>query len=349
MKKYIRFLLILFLPLLVSCKDKKDTITEDKKNSRLMMHTNDKLKDGINISTSFIKDLEFNKYKYEGQYIEQIDVSLFEDHTFRKQFFQYLMSRKFDQDQYEQVFFIKLLLVRIQQVDDIRSYHLLSLIFNDKNLGYYLEDYELDLFQVFLYKPYYFLKGEYKYKQDEIVNFINQNLPSALLTNKRYFDTNIVEIELKENALLINKEEVDKFTIEDLKKQINKETNKIEANFSPSFDNGWQNKTNIYYNLYHYIDDIVISKLDEKELLLYNTKYKPFFKNYIIKDKKSQYTIQDPDGYTNLRKEKNRSSEVLQKIKSGEHIEVLDDEGDWYFVKTIEGEKGYVHKSRIKK
>ncbi|CAA7195202.1 hypothetical protein CHRY9293_01433 [Chryseobacterium potabilaquae] len=61
------------------------------------------------------------------------------------------------------------------------------------------------------------------------------------------------------------------------------------------------------------------------------------------------YKIDDPDGYTNLRKEKNRSSEVLQKIKSGEHIEVLDDEGDWYLVKTIEGEKGYVHKSRIKK
>ncbi|RMZ59594.1 SH3 domain-containing protein [Chryseobacterium nematophagum] len=61
------------------------------------------------------------------------------------------------------------------------------------------------------------------------------------------------------------------------------------------------------------------------------------------------YTIQDPDGYTNLRKDKNTSSEVLQKIKSGEHIEVLDDSGDWYFVKTIEGEKGYVHKSRIKK
>ncbi|RMZ59597.1 SH3 domain-containing protein [Chryseobacterium nematophagum] len=349
MKKYIRFLLILFLPLIVSCNDKKDTITEGKKDSRLMMHTNDKLKDGINISTSFIKDIEFNKYKYDGQYIEQIDVSLFEDHTFRKQFFQYLMSRKFDQDQYEQVFFIKLLLVRIQQVEDIRSYYLLSLIFNDKNLGYYLEDYELDLFQVFLYKPYYFIQGEYKYKQDEIVNFINQNLPAAFLTNKKYFDINIVEIELLEKALLINKEVVDKFTIEDLKKQINKETNKIEAYFSPSFDNGWQNKTNIYYNLYYYIDDIVISKLDEKELLLYNTKYKPFFKNYIIKDKKNQYTIQDPDGYTNLRKDKNTSSEVLQKIKSGEHIEILNDSGDWYFVKTIEGEKGYVHKSRIKK
>ncbi len=58
--------------------------------------------------------------------------------------------------------------------------------------------------------------------------------------------------------------------------------------------------------------------------------------------------IQDPDGYTNLRKEKNTSSEILQKIKSGEHIDVLDNTGDWFLIKTKEGKKGYVHKSRIK-
>lgn len=62
----------------------------------------------------------------------------------------------------------------------------------------------------------------------------------------------------------------------------------------------------------------------------------------------TDYTIQDPDGYTNLRKEKNSSSEVLQKIKSGENIEVLDNSGDWWQVKTKEGKTGYVHKSRIK-
>lgn len=60
------------------------------------------------------------------------------------------------------------------------------------------------------------------------------------------------------------------------------------------------------------------------------------------------YTIQDPDGFTNLRKEKNAKSEVLQKIKTGVQIEVLDKTGDWFLVKTKEGKTGYVHKSRIK-
>ncbi|WP_167369954.1 SH3 domain-containing protein [Chryseobacterium ureilyticum] len=60
------------------------------------------------------------------------------------------------------------------------------------------------------------------------------------------------------------------------------------------------------------------------------------------------YTIHDPDGYTNLRKDKSTSSEILQKVKSGEHIEVLDNTGDWFLVKTKEGKEGYIHKSRMK-
>lgn len=59
-------------------------------------------------------------------------------------------------------------------------------------------------------------------------------------------------------------------------------------------------------------------------------------------------TIVDPDGYTNLRKDKNTTSQILQKINTGEKIEVLDQSGDWWLVVSKEGKKGYVHKSRIK-
>lgn len=60
------------------------------------------------------------------------------------------------------------------------------------------------------------------------------------------------------------------------------------------------------------------------------------------------YYIQDSDGYTNLRKDKNASSQILQKINTGEQIEVLDQSGDWWLVVSKEGKKGYVHKSRVK-
>ncbi|MDY0988687.1 Bacterial SH3 domain protein [Flavobacterium sp. ACN2] len=58
--------------------------------------------------------------------------------------------------------------------------------------------------------------------------------------------------------------------------------------------------------------------------------------------------ITDPDGYTNLRKEKNTSSEILQKINTGSEVQVLDNSGDWWLVQTKEGKKGYVYKTKIK-
>lgn len=79
----------------------------------------------------------------------------------------------------------------------------------------------------------------------------------------------------------------------------------------------------------------------------------PTLKDYVeyIYQKENDYEIfiiQDPDGYTNLRKDKNTSSEIIQKIESGEKIEILDKNGDWYLVQTKEGKKGYVHKSKVK-
>ncbi len=84
--------------------------------------------------------------------------------------------------------------------------------------------------------------------------------------------------------------------------------------------------TNEYY-------DPSFSKISEIEIIL----KKSYSKNH----------IQDNDGYSNLRKDKNSASEILQKIKSGEHIDVLDNTGDWYLIKSKEGKLGYVHKSRI--
>jgi hypothetical protein len=60
------------------------------------------------------------------------------------------------------------------------------------------------------------------------------------------------------------------------------------------------------------------------------------------------FKISDPDGFTNLRKEKNTSSEILQKINNGSEVEVLDNSEDWWLVQTKEGRKGYVYKTKIK-
>lgn len=92
-----------------------------------------------------------------------------------------------------------------------------------------------------------------------------------------------------------------------------------------------------------------MKKFNVSEANYYKLIILPILNKYIIQGESSSvYSIQDPDGSTNLRKEKNASSEILQKIKSGENIEVLDDTEDWVLIKTKQGNKGYVHNSRIK-
>lgn len=61
-----------------------------------------------------------------------------------------------------------------------------------------------------------------------------------------------------------------------------------------------------------------------------------------------KYFIRDPDGYTNLRKDKSNTSDIVEKIKSGEKIEVLDDSGNWWLIQTKSSKKGYVYKTKIK-
>lgn len=60
------------------------------------------------------------------------------------------------------------------------------------------------------------------------------------------------------------------------------------------------------------------------------------------------YYIQDPDGFTNLRKDKNSASDIIQKIKSGEKIDVLDHSGNWWFIQNKSGNQGYIYITKIK-
>lgn len=57
--------------------------------------------------------------------------------------------------------------------------------------------------------------------------------------------------------------------------------------------------------------------------------------------------IKDTNGYSNLRSENSKTSTIIQKIPSGEHIEVLDNTGEWWLIKTTGGNKGYVYKTKI--
>lgn len=336
---------MIFLSSSVSCNDQKTT---DKISSAVEITDTDKtLLSEIDLNKSFLENVELKKYKFEKGYIEDIKLSSLESKLFRMQLFKFLEDKNFEGGEYEQVFFIKLLLIRIQQTNDLSSYLYLSEIYDNPTLGYFLEDYELNLYQLFLDKPNFFIQAALLYKQQKLLDYINQNLPKVYVRNEKYFDDNVVEINFNGNMLLVENETVKSFYLKELKQKITDNSEVIEAFFSPTLETGWQDKTVLYFNIYQYLESAATKGLDKEELEFYMKNYKPFFKNYVIKED-SSFTIVDPDGYTNLRKDTNSTSEVLQRIKSGENINVLDNSGDWFLVKTKEGKEGYIHKSRIK-
>jgi hypothetical protein len=58
--------------------------------------------------------------------------------------------------------------------------------------------------------------------------------------------------------------------------------------------------------------------------------------------------IDDPDGYTNVRRQRSASSEIVAKLTAGERFYTYKQPGNWWQVKTAGGAVGYVHVSRIK-
>ena len=58
--------------------------------------------------------------------------------------------------------------------------------------------------------------------------------------------------------------------------------------------------------------------------------------------------IDDPDGYTNIRKSNSANSEIIGKIVDGEVFTYWETNDSWYIVQTAKGIKGYVYKSRIR-
>ncbi|WP_394364141.1 SH3 domain-containing protein [Flavobacterium plurextorum] len=39
---------------------------------------------------------------------------------------------------------------------------------------------------------------------------------------------------------------------------------------------------------------------------------------------------------------------MIEKIKSGERVEILNDSENWWLIKTNSGNKGYVYRTKIK-
>lgn len=57
--------------------------------------------------------------------------------------------------------------------------------------------------------------------------------------------------------------------------------------------------------------------------------------------------INDPDGYTNIRKQPDSNSDIVGRVTVNQPFTVLSTDGNWWQVRAQDGTLGYMHKSRI--
>lgn len=126
-KKYFkyRFSPFIIIPLIfLSCKKENN---KEMINSSVPISENKKLIDGINLENSIFekKDIDIKKYKYNGVYLEDIYINDLLNKTYQADFFKYLKNRE-NEDDFKITLFVKLLMMRIQQLNDTNAFYLLS-------------------------------------------------------------------------------------------------------------------------------------------------------------------------------------------------------------------------------
>jgi|GEM_PF-6454202 len=113
---------------------------------------------------------------------------------------------------------------------------------------------------------------------------------------------------------------------------------------------------NTFWRFYFDKEDLIYSSrlfnvLDEpmknKSMLVFKTLKKERIKENGTEHKPYKYQIFDNDGYSNLRKNANATSDIIAKLKDGEIVEIFDNTGDWWFIQSKSGKIGFVHTSRI--
>lgn len=229
-----------------------------------------------------------------------------------------LLITKNEDDSFKSTLVSQLLIVRMIQLSDTDAFYILSEISKNESVSYNgIELYQETLLKFFIENPMFYIQQGSKYNDSTIIKSISNSL-DEFIADENFFKDNIANINLETQQMLLYPEKEKEFNANF--KNTLKKLPKVEAIFSPSFYTAWESKTIYFTNIYSLFTKAVTQKLTTRENVYYKSYILPILKKYTSLG----YAINDPDGYTNLRKDKSASSEILQKITTGEEIIVLD-------------------------
>lgn len=330
-------LIFLFAGIFTNCQNKEVKMKDQIKKGTLI--------NGITLDNSIFNnnDIDLNKYKYNGVLIENLNIDDLLDKSYRDDFIKFLLISKNEDDSFKSTLITQLLIIRMIQLSDDDAFYILSEISKNESVSYNgIELYQETLLKFFIENPIFFIQKGSKYNESTIIKSISNSL-DEFIADEDFFKDNIASVNLQGQQMLLYPEKEKEFN--DNFKNTLKKLPKVEVVFSPSSYTAWENKTVYFINIYPLFSKSITRDFSIQENLYYKLNILPILKKYTSLG----YFINDSDGYTNLRKDKSTSSEILQKIKTGEEIVVLENSGDWWFVESKEGKKGYVYKTKIKK
>ncbi|WP_294251230.1 hypothetical protein [uncultured Chryseobacterium sp.] len=308
-----------------------------KKNSKSTMIADEtttdkeeKLIDRLTIDNSVFPkdDIDLRKYKYNSTYIEDVKISDLMNVQYREKFIKYLKEIKTEDDEFKSTLVSQLLYLRTRQLSDNEAFYILSELSKDDFIAYNgIELYPEKIVKFFIENPLFFIRQGTKYHEVTLLNLIIQHLDDFFV-QESFFADYLGEINMQPGQLFIFPEKEIEF--DESFRQSLSEFNTQECIFSPSLYTGWQNKTINFTDISPVFGEALIKKLTLSEKNYFNQYIKLTLKKYIISINNNYKTaiIQDSDGFTNLRTEKNTTSAIRQKISSGETVEVLENTGD---------------------
>ncbi|SHL10099.1 SH3 domain-containing protein [Chryseobacterium polytrichastri] len=347
MKKH----LLIFFWILFSCQEGKKDL-DNTLDNKSIMNNEERLIDRITIDNTIFKkdDIDLKKYQYEGHYIEDLKIKDLLDKNYRNNFIKYLKDIKTEDDEFKSSLLSQLLLIRIVQLSDSNAFYILSEVSKNELISYNgIELYESTLIEVFLENPFFFIQQSVKYNDSSLVDYAIKMFEQYLI-DQDFLDMNLGYIKNSADKKLLLLDPKNQSTLGYIPLVKKLETMpKIQIQLGPSFYTNFKTQEKKFTDISPILGENLLNKLNSSEKNFYAKNIYSIISKYIIENNSTpNYSIQDPDGYTNLRKDKNASSEILQQIKSGELIDVLENQGDWWLVKTNEGKQGYVHKNRVK-
>lgn len=306
------------------------------------------------IGENYIQPIGKNSYglAYDKRFLNTFNESIFYNPDTRKESFKYNEAKKHLSNREN------------KQSQKFIAYN--KLLFNDdiSALSYFIQN-EEDCYEIVVDFHYEKNKNLFNISMNYLSNlssiqkheltlilFLKQNNLRKSIIDNLYEFGRISTIEKIAESLLQNWESnnvsydealayiTNKFIQHDKVSQIAKTEEKLSHSYLYNFLN---------------IDSDLGNRLEKKDF--YNSlDIKTIIESYyIIQNSSDENTddtvlaiIEDIDGYVNVRKSQDITSQVVGKIYSGKEVYTFPSKSDMWWVKTKEGVIGYVHKSRIK-